>query len=205
LKDIIEQKGGALAGGFAVKMPYNYVIPVFKLKGFLSSFTLRETPPEKQREMFEAWGKRLKFISEYIAAGKAGFIETSSEWIERLVDRLNLRETLQKSSWLKIAGFRGHTDLPFLESIQLMDHGFKADENCSGCGTCEKICPVGDIKMEGGRPVWQHRCTQCFACLQWCPNEAIQFRENTYGRKRYHHPDVELSDILKQATNKITK
>jgi len=28
--------------------------------------------------------------------------------------------------------------------------------------------------MFDGRPVWQHHCEQCFACLQWCPKEAIQ-------------------------------
>jgi NAD-dependent dihydropyrimidine dehydrogenase PreA subunit len=107
-----------------------------------------------------------------------------------------------KKAWLRIAGYNESTDLPFLESIKLMDHGFRADENCTGCGTCEKVCPVGDIKMEGGRPVWLHKCTQCFACLQWCPKEAIQFGKGTSGRKRYHHPDVKLSDMMKQSDRK---
>lgn len=198
LKGLIERKGGALAGAFAVKMPYNYISPVLRLRGFFKSFTLREVSAEKQQEMFRAWESKLSDICEYVRAGKTGTIETASETIERLVDRLNLRETLQKQVWLKIAGYKGRTDLPFIESVQLMDHGFAANENCAGCAMCESVCPVGNISMAGGRPAWRHKCMQCFACLQWCPKQAIQFGGNTPGKKRYHHPDITLRDMLMQ-------
>jgi hypothetical protein len=36
----------------------------------------------------------------------------------------------------------------------------------------------------------------CMAFLQWCPKEAIQFEKDSIGRKRYHHPDVKISDVL---------
>ncbi|MCB2357259.1 hypothetical protein [Clostridium estertheticum] len=42
------------------------------------------------------------------------------------------------------------------------------------------------------------KCEQCFACLQWCPQKAIQYGKKTAMRKRYHHPDVEIADILNQ-------
>ncbi|WP_413814614.1 hypothetical protein [Candidatus Cryosericum septentrionale] len=58
------------------------------------------------------------------------------------------------------------------------------------------MCPVGDIEQVDGRPVWQHHCQQCFACLQWCPKEAIQFGKETPHGKRYHHPGVKLSDMI---------
>ena len=77
-----------------------------------------------------------------------------------------------------------------------MDSGFYADENCINCQTCEKICPVNNIKMKKKKPVWQHNCEQCFACLQWCPKQAIQFGEHTIGNKRYRHPDVKAADLM---------
>jgi formate hydrogenlyase subunit 6/NADH:ubiquinone oxidoreductase subunit I/flavodoxin len=208
LSALVNQKGGCLAGAFAVNMPYNYISPVFRLKGFLSSFTLSEITAEKQREMLRVCEKRLAYICDYVAERKTGIIETSSETIERLIDRLNLRETLQKSVWLRIAGYRGRTDLPYIESVKLMDHAFTAGEGCTGCATCERICPAGNISMAGGRPVWLHKCAQCFACLQWCPREAIQFGGNTSGRKRYHHPDITLPDMFSQSNyndSEVTK
>jgi MinD superfamily P-loop ATPase len=77
-----------------------------------------------------------------------------------------------------------------------MDKSFFADEKCTACGICAKLCPSINIAITDGRPAWQHRCEQCFACLQWCPEEAIQYGKNTKNKKRYHHPEISLKDIL---------
>jgi ferredoxin len=80
--------------------------------------------------------------------------------------------------------------------IPKMDKSFWADAKCTGCLICEKICPVQNILMSEGKPAWQHHCEQCFACLQWCPEEAIQYGKNTTEKKRYHHPEIKLQDML---------
>ncbi|MGD2249436.1 MAG: hypothetical protein PVF58_13590 [Candidatus Methanofastidiosia archaeon] len=49
LKDLIESKGGGLAGGFAVKMPYNYIIPSISFKKFCIIVTLKEVPAEEKK------------------------------------------------------------------------------------------------------------------------------------------------------------
>jgi ferredoxin len=80
--------------------------------------------------------------------------------------------------------------------IRRLDKDFSADESCNGCEICSKVCPVGNISIQEGRPQWNHRCQQCFACQNWCPQKAIQYRNKTDGVERYHHPDVKVSDII---------
>jgi ferredoxin len=83
-----------------------------------------------------------------------------------------------------------------LPNVAKMDKSFSADEKCIACGICEKLCPARNIVITEGKPIWQHRCEQCFACLQWCPEEAIQHGKNTKNKKRYHHPEISLKDVI---------
>ncbi len=199
LGQLVQSRGGQLAAGFGVHMPYNYLTPSFVLRDFLASFTLREIPLARQHTLFADAQGKIENIAAFVSARNSGTFEITSDVLTRLADRLGLPETLGKAVWLKVAGVDEQTELPFLESRQLMDRGFWVDEKCNGCGICSRICPVSNIRMLESEPVWQRRCEQCFACLQWCPPKALQFGSNTVGRKRYHHPDVKLADMLRQA------
>jgi ferredoxin/flavodoxin len=201
LGKIIRLRGGELAAGFAVNMPYNYIIPSLRLKKFAISVLLREIGQEKQRKLFSNWPIKLADIFEYVNSRKTGLCETKSGIFIHLVDFLGLRNTIGKYLWMKIAGYDGRAEHSFWECLRLMDAGFRCDEKCNGCGTCSRICPVENITMTNDKPAWRHRCEQCFACLQWCPQSAIQFGESTSLGKRYHHPDVKISDMLQQASN----
>ncbi len=79
------------------------------------------------------------------------------------------------------------------------DRRFFATEACTHCGACSRVCPVGNIDLVDGRPRWRGHCEQCFACIHWCPEAAIQIRRTaTAKRSRYHHPGVSLDDIGSQ-------
>jgi MinD superfamily P-loop ATPase len=78
-----------------------------------------------------------------------------------------------------------------------MDKNFWTDPRCNGCGVCEQVCPNGNVRLEGGRPEWLHRCEQCLACIQWCPQEALQFGKKTSRYPRYHHPEIGLKEIMR--------
>ena len=63
---------------------------------------------------------------------------------------------------------------------------FSADEKCTHCGLCAKICPERAIKIKNGKPVWvKKKCQHCTACINRCPADAIQFGLLTEKRSRY--------------------
>jgi MinD superfamily P-loop ATPase len=80
----------------------------------------------------------------------------------------------------------------FIAGVHHADRKFTVDNRCTSCGTCVKVCPVENIRLEEGRPVWLHHCEQCMACIQLCPTEAIQAGKKTEKRGRYHHPGVTI-------------
>jgi len=44
---------------------------------------------------------------------------------------------------------------------------------CTGCGICEKVCPVAAASLEGSLVADPSRCTGCSLCVSRCPVEAI--------------------------------
>ncbi len=76
------------------------------------------------------------------------------------------------------------------------DDNFLTDDKCEGCGKCKEICPVGNIEIKNGKPEWNNECQLCLACLNWCPNEAIEYGDESIGRKRYKNPDISHSEML---------
>jgi len=75
------------------------------------------------------------------------------------------------------------------------DKRFRIEPACNGCGSCSKVCPAGNIELKSGRPVWKHNCQQCLACINLCPNQAIQYGNITAGRQRYRNPVVDIREF----------
>ena len=86
----------------------------------------------------------------------------------------------------------------FMRQIHEADKKFVADEQCTRCGTCSRVCPVKNITMVEEKPEWQHHCELCMACLNLCPAHAIQWGPKTKARGRYRHPDLKMEDMKAQ-------
>lgn len=65
---------------------------------------------------------------------------------------------------------------------------FYAKDSCIGCGRCEQLCPLNNISLINGKPVWQDNCTHCMACISNCPVSAIEYANETKVRSRYTCP-----------------
>ena len=65
---------------------------------------------------------------------------------------------------------------------------FYATDDCISCGKCVKACPLNNIRLENGKPLWGGHCTHCMACICRCPREAIEYGKHSKGLVRYICP-----------------
>ena len=63
---------------------------------------------------------------------------------------------------------------------------FTVSEACIGCGQCAKRCPMNNVTLKDGKPVWGKVCTHCMACICYCPTSAIEYGKKSVGQPRYH-------------------
>jgi len=83
-------------------------------------------------------------------------------------------------------------------NIAKLDEYFIVTPSCTSCGVCEKVCPVENIKLAEGKPVWQHHCEHCVACISWCPAKAIEYGTSTQKRMRYKNPRITADMLIKE-------
>jgi len=192
---IIKSRGGNLAAGFTVKLgfPYSGIQKINHLLFHKELITDLSIDNEKRQKLFITWKEKLKVIHQCVAARKTCKFETSSR-VARFVlaPYLAMQRQMALTRYKKLSK---SSHMSFEELIPLVDRNFQCKEECNGCGICARVCPVGNIEMIDKKPVWQHHCESCYACFQWCPKDAIHGDIVEY-EKRYHHPDVKLSDML---------
>lgn len=86
--------------------------------------------------------------------------------------------------------------LPSAKALPTKDTGFVIGDSCIGCGSCVKLCPAGNIVIQNGRLEFQHHCTQCMSCVVYCPKAAIDYKNKTQNRTKYHHDNVDLAKMI---------
>ena len=63
---------------------------------------------------------------------------------------------------------------------------FTVSDACISCGQCAKRCPMNNVTLKDGKPVWGRNCTHCMACICYCPVSAIEYGKKSVGQPRYH-------------------
>jgi ferredoxin len=172
LDTLLRTKSKSLNMGWYIRMPNNYIIP----------FYYKYTCPQgaKRQALYDQADRETQEIARLITAQR--------NLIKEKNVLLNTWARLMRATYLLGIG-----------DIHGRDAGFRLDEHCNACGICEKVCPVGNIALSAGKPHWQHRCQHCLACIQLCPQEAIQYGKQTKGKPRYRHPDITIKDIIAQS------
>lgn len=117
-------------------------------------------------------------------------IETSQSRLNEIITEVTHRNAgifrLDRGNWPKV---NSRIIGGFFTNCLITDKPFHVNSyQCVHCGTCGKVCPVGDISMtEGVIPKWNHngRCLTCFSCYHHCPRHAIEYGGRTKGKGQY--------------------
>lgn len=51
---------------------------------------------------------------------------------------------------------------------------YRVKDDCVSCGKCAKNCPVGNITIKDGKPVFGNQCMLCARCSFYCPKDCIK-------------------------------
>lgn len=158
------------ARGLKLSAGYSVIMPT-------NMILLHETNEEKKKKLFDSMEKKVREIVSAVKSHEYHTVEMGT-----MTDRILRTGMLYRS---------------VSPLIKQMDHKFKADQGCIGCGLCSQVCPVHNIKIKNGIPTWNHQCEMCLSCLNLCPRQAVQYGNMSEGKQRYKNPYVEVKDLMR--------
>ena len=118
---------------------------------------------------------RSEYFAETIAMDVKDMVVKKKKLGKALVNRA------EHAAWPMLARMKGQE--------------LKANDNCILCGTCAKVCPMGNIKYTGRAVIFGDKCISCMGCLQYCPKQAINCGKVTEKRERYHNVNITVDDL----------
>ena len=154
----------------------------------------------------EAWLKNTELVGDkriYFVMTCGGSIGNAGKYLERLVSEIIARaehvidhaaKTLRNGeafpsppiTWTdRISSSIVNS---FFYPVCVHAKRFYATDACVSCGQCAHVCPMDNIHIKNGKPVWGKHCTHCMACICRCPREAIEYGARSRGKPRYICP-----------------
>jgi len=184
LEKLLKERGKNLDAYYTIKMLSNSpkgLLPSFMIKQNWASTITKEVISSLEKEV----QKELDIISKFIIGEEKNIGK----------DRPNPESTLYKKLYLLL-----HSPLQWNAEHTKNEIGFYIDSTCTGCRICERVCPSNKIKMDTGKPLWQKEvhCYYCYACFNFCPEQAILVKNYSHKNGRYVYPGVSAIDIAAQ-------
>lgn len=187
MNELLNKQGKKLNAQLDINMPWNHPVGKDNHIGMNNE--------DKVRQLETVLQEKLDSFSSYIITRKDFYPNDAGANFE-LSAGMRLFDLLVPKS----LNFASHRFM-----YQRLVH-FYSDEKCKGCGICQQICLNNKIEIIDGKPVWNKdvKCYACFACINFCPQKAIQVESRfpiqsfTSVHDRYHHKSVTYKDIAGQ-------
>ncbi len=143
--------------------------------------------------------KQILMPENYIAMFNAPQLEEAKEIVEKA--EIDIKETIkyirEGKAFLKprhnlYDRFMSGSVNPLFYHFFVNANAFKVNNTCIGCNQCVKKCPMNNIQLIDGKPVWGKNCTHCMACICYCPQEAIEYGKKSVGKTRYRFEQLKI-------------
>jgi len=158
----------------------------------------------KEKSLVLSYGKGLYMKGNYIVNYNPADLDQMEKTLHKADKRLKKFASSISAGAMSVTAFP-ITANNLYENIEALDTAFKVNASCTGCGLCERLCPVSNIHINKGEdqqgqgePEWLHNCEHCMACISWCPVKAIDYGDRTPSRRRYHNPRIKVEELIRQ-------
>jgi len=138
------------------------------------------------------------YVAMYPVPDKAEseqIILSAGKTIKSISEIIKSRSALPAEKKSSFANLKSRRINPLFYAHFVKAKGFHVTDECISCGKCEELCPLNNIRLSDGKPVYGKNCTHCMACICGCPTEAIEYKKKTVGKPRYYNsksPDIDV-------------
>ncbi len=112
-------------------------------------------------------------------------VENAEPFIDEVISRIKEQKPFDAPRNKLYDRFMSGAVNPIFYGFIVKADAFRVSDDCVGCGQCVKLCPLNNIGLKDGKPVWGKNCTHCMACICYCPKEAIEYGKKSVGKPRY--------------------
>ena len=165
--------------GDSIGAASSYLQKLCQKKSLLYKGTAKVVMPENYIVLFSAPDK-----------GKANkIVKDADKPIKTICEAIMSGKSLKKSKSNPIGKIlSGPINVGF-NRFYIKSDKFYVKDSCISCGKCESLCPLNNISIYNGQPIWGDECTHCMACICKCPVEAIEYGKISSGKRRYTCPN----------------
>ena len=110
--------------------------------------------------------------------------------IQKVIEQIKANKKLDKPRNNLYDRFMSTCINPIFYPMLVRADAFYAKESCIGCGICITKCCMNNITLKNKKPIWGKECTHCMACMNYCPQQAIEYGKKSKGKVRYHFEEL---------------
>ena len=99
----------------------------------------------------------------------------------------NIRNgVIKKRGWSIFSSLLGKTqNVGYPKIEEKARHSFHADDTCTKCGLCVRICPMNNLEIVNGQVIQKDNCTICYRCVNACPKQAATVFLKAKPKRQY--------------------